>query len=313
MKNKITIGKAALAAGGSLLGTAGLGYGALVRLFCNLAFERKAILPMGRGENPDMKHPLVVAGREWLHANDREVVCMTAGDGARLYAHYFPAENAKATILEFHGWHGSWDFDFSASAPCWHERGYNLLIVEQRGQGQSDGKYMTFGIAEQADVSQWVSWYQEHYDAQIPILIAGISLGGATVLMASDRDYPPQVKGIVADCGFSSGYEIVRYVGASFFHMPEHPMCDGINAWCRRRLGLDLRDHSALEAVRRAKLPIFFVHGQEDTFVPWQMSVAMHLACTSRKELWLVEGAGHGQSFLVEPQEYLDRVEKFFA
>ena len=312
MTDKKKIEKTAEIAGGSLLGVSALAYGILVRLFCNLAFERKAILKIGGGEEEE-KDPLVTAGQDWLHENDKQIVSRSSSDGMKLFAHYFPAENAKATIIEFHGWHGSWDYDFSASSPYWNRMGYNLLIVEQRGQGRSDGKYMSFGILERLDVPEWVEWYRSNYEKDLPILIAGISLGGATVLMASDMEYPPQVRGILADCGFSSAYDIINHVGGRFFHMPEHPMCDGINLYCRLKFGFDLRDHAAIDAVKTAKLPILFVHGKKDNFVPWKMSIDMYEACTGRKELWLVDNAGHGKSFLEQPQEYIRKVEEFFG
>lgn len=256
--------------------------------------------------------PLAKEGQEWLHQKDHDIRILETEDGLRLVGHYIPCENAVCTVIEFHGWHGSWDSDFSASSPFLHELGCNLLLVEQRGQGASQGRYMSMGLLERRDVSAWVRYYQEQIDDQVPIILAGLSMGAATVLMASAESYPPQVKGILADCGFSSAYDILKTVGKKWFHLPEHPFCDSINLQFKKTFGEELKGWTAIDAVEQATLPILFVHGTADDFVPYPMSVAVYEACTTRKELFLVEGAAHGMSFLVDREGYIRKFREFF-
>ena len=309
-KKLITATAAAL---GAIAGTATALYAVGSRLFFSLAFERKPLIKMGGGVDPESYGEMVKKGQEWLHENDSDVRERLASDGTQLYCHYFPAANAKCTLIEFHGWRGAWDLDFSASSPYLNRMGYNLLLVEQRGQGRCGGSCMTFGLQERFDVKEWVEWYRENYDAQIPIILAGVSMGATTVLMASCQEFPPQVKGILADCGFNSPYDIIKHVGKSNYHMPEHPACDTMNLFLRLKTGLGLKDFTAAEAVAQAKLPILFIHGSKDTFVPPAMSEEIYEACASRKKRWLAEGAVHANSFVIQKDEYIRIVEEFFA
>ncbi len=129
---------------------------------------------------------------------------------------------------------------------------------------------MTFGLKERYDVMDWVNWYQENMDPDIPIFLGGVSMGATSILMAAADAFPEEVKGMFADCGFTSPYEILLKVGKERFYMLEHPTMDGLNLYCKR-----------------------------------------NDACTSPKELFLVEGAGHGMSFVIEKEEYLDRIQAF--
>ncbi|MDO4976092.1 MAG: alpha/beta hydrolase [Eubacteriales bacterium] len=252
-------------------------------------------------------------GREWLHAHDHHIVTMRNSEGLLLRAHYIPCENAKRTLIEFHGWHGSWDVDFSGSSPHLHEMGCNLLLVEQRAQGESQGKYMTFGLKERYDLMEWVRWYQENIDADIPIYLVGLSMGATTVLMASSETFPQEVKGIIADCGFTSPYDIIKKVSKQWFHLPEHPFMDSSRFYTKKRLGIDTKSWSTIDAVSHATVPILFIHGKEDHFVPYEMTVKAYEACTSEKDILLVDGARHGVSFIVDQEAYVEKVTLFFS
>ena len=288
----------------------GLYFGA-ARLICNTAFERKSVLPAGGEGNLLHTHEMTLQGREWLHANDKTICCRKSSDGLMLVAHYFPADHAAATILAFHGWRGSWDIDFAAIAPVLHDKGYNLLLVEQRGQGHSDGDAMTFGLKERLDVPEWVQWYHDNVDAEIPLFLYGISMGAATVLMASAVTYPEQVKGIISDCAYTNAYDIIQRVAEAYFHIPEHPFCDSINRYCRRKLGTNLKEYSALVALHSATLPVLFIHGRGDHLIPADMTRTAYEVCSTDKELWLADGAGHAESYLMHPGEYMEKLEAF--
>lgn len=303
---KSTILKITSAAGGLLVGVLAVAN----RMILNSAFEREAKKrPKGgtskMGERAE-------AGKAWLHENDRHIVSMVNREGLTLYGHYFPCDHAKRTLIEFHGWHGSWDVEFSASSPYLHEMGCNLLLVEQRAQGRSEGKYMTFGLKEREDVMDWVTWYQEHIDENIPIYLAGLSMGATTVLMAAADPFPDEVKGIIADCGFTSAYEIIKIVSKQWNNTPEHPIMDIFRQYCKYKVGVDLKGWSTVEAVKKTELPILFVHGTGDRFVPYEMTLEAYEACQSHKDLLLVKDAAHGMSFLDAQEEYTQKVQKLF-
>lgn len=286
-------------------------YEAGMTLFISLAFDRKPLINLLGSGNHHLEGD-AKKGQEWLHAHDKDIRYMVNRECMRLKAHYIPTENAKRTIIEFHGWHGRWDVDFSASSPELHKLGCNLLLVEQRGQGESDGNVMTFGIKEKFDVQDWINWYQKEIDDQIPIYLGGVSMGAATLLMASSFKFPKEVKAIFSDCGFSNAYEIIRLVGKNYFHVPEHPFMDSILRACQKKYGFDLKDGDALAAVRKATIPILFVHGTADKFVPCFMGETAFAACNAPKDLLLVEGAVHGRSFLVDKKAYMEKMQEYF-
>ncbi len=306
-KNKFVIFSAVMAV---MSGLAAI-YHMVHRVFFSIAFDlHTKWRPTSGGFDtlPDVSK----AGQEWLHTHDNYIVYMTNKEGMKLRGHYFPCEDAKRTLIEFHGWHGSWDVDFSGSSPYMHQAGCNLLLVEQRGQGKSEGSYMTFGVKERSDLQEWVAWYQENIDSDIPIYLAGLSMGATTVLMAAADNFGPQVKGIIADCGFTSPYDIIKKVAKQWFHIPEHPLLDTFNLYCKRRMDVDLKGFSAIDSLEQTKLPVLFVHGKRDNFVPYQMTLAAYDACASDKDILLVDDATHGMSFVYDQDGYIEKILKLF-
>ena len=288
-------------------------YAASVYTFCSLAFDKNPKISLSVGESPMELDGIAKKGQDWLLANDKQIYTMINDKGMHLKAHYFPCENAKRTVIEFHGWRSCWHRDFSASSPFLHAMGCNLLLVEQRGQKSSDGTHMTFGLDERLDVPQWVDWYQKHVDAKIPIYIAGVSMGASTVLMAASESFPIQVRGILADCGFTSAYEIIRVLGKYQFHIPEHPIMEGIRFLCKKKYGVDIKSWTTIDAVKQTNLPILFIHGDADTFVPSYMTMENYEACVSEKDLLIVKGATHAMSFIVDQEAYIKKIEKLFT
>ena len=172
---------------------------------------------------------------------------------------------------------------------------------------------MGFGVLERRDVAQWLQYLEKERHNVLPVYLGGVSMGAATVLMAAGDPLPDFVKGVLADCGFTSPYEMLFEVGRKSLHMREHPDMDYVNLIVKLRAHFGIREYSTLEAVKKTSLPILFVHGLADDFVPCHMTRQAYEACTSRKELLLVEGAGHVRSFFHDNENYRRRVETFFG
>lgn len=136
-------------------------------------------------------------------------------------------------------------------------------------------------------------------------------MGAATVLMAAGEELSKEVKGVIADCGFTSPYEMVYRFGHTNFKLPEHPIMDELNWVFRKRAGYDLKEYSTLEAMEHCRVPVLLIHGTADTFVPYEMSVRNYEACTAAKKLLLVEGAEHCESFLKDKKRYQEAVSEF--
>ena len=244
----------------------------------------------------------ILAGKAWLEAQPREELEIRSFDGLRLRALFVPHPAAKGTLLLFHGWRSSWKTDFTVALPFYHAQGMNLLLADQRAQNSSEGKYMTYGVLEQRDAAAWVDCMAARLGKEHPLYLGGLSMGAATVLMASDLAFDANVRGVLADCGFTSPWAIIRRVASRSKWIPLDASSALLNVFTRRFAGFDMKEKSTVDALGRTKLPVLLIHGLADDFVPPEMSRENYAACASEKELVLVEGAKHGMSFVVEPE-----------
>ena len=244
----------------------------------------------------------ILAGKAWLEAQPQEKLEIESFDGLRLRALFVPNPEAKGTLLLFHGWHSSWKTDFTVALPFYYSLGMNLLLADQRSQNSSEGKYMTYGIREHKDVASWVDCMARRLGKDHPLFLGGLSMGATTVLMASDLDFKANVRGVIADCGFTSPWAIIRKVASRSKLVPLEASSALLNVFTRRFAGFDLKEKSAADALGRTKLPVLLIHGLADDFVPAEMSRENYAACASEKQLILVEGATHGMSYVVEPE-----------
>ena len=253
----------------------------------------------------------ILAGVRWMEQQLHERVYIRSYDGLKLAGDFFPCENARGTILMFHGWRGTPQSDFGCAINAYYSKGLNVLLVHQRSQGPSEGRFITFGIRESRDVHSWVQWHADRFGKEAPILLTGISMGATTVLMASGKPYTANVRGIIADCGFSSPREIITSVVRST-GLPEYPFVPIMGMYARLFAGFGFREYSVPEAVKDLKLPVFFAHGEADTFVPCHMTKTAYEVCGSPdKTLLLVPKAKHGASYLVDRDNYEAQIKAF--
>ena len=188
------------------------------KFFVDEALDRVEPKQMKSGKNPNssvVPEELKEQVRELsekLKNSDLETVEITARDGEKLVGHWHHKEGDKRVIIAMHGWRSSWAHDFGAIADFWQDNGSSVLYVEQRGQGESGGEYMGFGMIERFDCLDWIDWVNEKMDDSMPIYLAGISMGASTVLMTAGFELPENVCGIMADCGFTSAHAIWKHV-----------------------------------------------------------------------------------------------------
>lgn len=232
---------------------------------------------------------------QYLNDHNTLDVYTVSNDGLSLRARWLPAEDAKGTILLFHGYRSCGLSDFSMVIPLYHGMGFNLLIADQRSHGKSEGNFITFGIWEHRDVLRWIAYHNDNF-GKLPVYLGGMSMGATTVLMAAGRELPDNVRGVIADCGFTEPYEIIAQVMASV-HVPAFPLLQIAGWYTKIFAGFGLREYSTVRAMDTCKVPVILLHGTEDHFVPCRMSKAAFDACHSEKQLLLVDGASHGTSF----------------
>lgn len=237
-----------------------------------------------------------------------EDVTITSHDGLQLYGRYYHVRDGAPLGIAFHGYRSSAMTDFAGGSELCFEMGQNLLLVDQRSHGKSQGDTITFGILERQDCLNWVNYAADRF--QCDILLYGLSMGAATVLMASELDLPSNVKGIVADCPYSSPKCIIQKVCKEMGFPPKlsYPFI---------RLGaflfghFDLNETTAADAVKHAKVPILIIHGESDGFVPCQMSEEVLDSCPDLVTRHTFPGADHGISYLVDTPRYKKVVSDF--
>lgn len=242
-----------------------------------------------------------------------EQVSINAHDEETLVGHLFECENAERTIIAMHGWRSTYASDFGVISDFWHKNNCNVLYVEQRGQNNSGGEYMGFGLIERYDCKSWADWVFKNYGDELPVYLCGLSMGATTVLMASELELPECVKGIIADCGFTSPHAIFKHVAEKNMHLFYDGILENIaNDICKRKIQLGSKDGSTTDALQNAKIPVLFIHGTDDHFVPVEMTYENYKACASPKRLFVVPGADHGMSYFLEKEKYEQEVIKFW-
>ncbi|MEG1193847.1 MAG: alpha/beta hydrolase [Clostridia bacterium] len=239
------------------------------------------------------------AGRAWFEAQDAVPVSIKSRDGLALAGKYLACPGSENTILMVHGYRSSCENDFSCAFQAFYERGFNLLTIDQRAHGKSEGTYILFGAAERYDVVEWVNFLDATYHPK-RIVLHGISMGASTVLMALDQGLSKSVVGAVADCGFTTPAQIQAYVMRRVLHMSPKWLLPGVGLIAKIRTGYWMYGASATESVRRAQVPVLFIHGDDDDYVPFRMGQANYDACPEPKWLCAVPGAGHGVSYMVD-------------
>ena len=290
---------------------------ATTRYLMRLALDREAPKRMekkkirGTDYGADVEKMLADAARA-LEEKIRERVEIISSDGVRLVGHWYPCENPKRVIVAMHGWRSQWSRDFGAIADFWHENGCSILFAEQRGQNNSEGDYMGFGLLERYDCRDWVNWVNEHFGEHLPIFLGGVSMGATTVLMASGLAMPDNVRGIIADCGFTSPHAIWKHVVENHFHVPYGLYARAANDLCKKKIHAGSREYSATDALAHTKIPVLFIHGTDDSFVPVEMSYENYKRCASPKRIFVVPGANHGMSYYLDREGYQREVLDFW-
>ena len=241
-----------------------------------------------------------------------EKVYIKSHDGLKLYGRYYQGEEGKPINLQFNGYKGNGVRDMAGGLAFSLELGINVMCTDQRAHGHSEGHTISFGIKERYDVLSWVNYIIDRFGKDVKIIISGISMGAATVLMAADLDLPENVIAIIADCPYSSPFEIVAKVTKQDLKLPWKIIKPFMLLSARLFGHFNLKESSAIESVKKAKVPILIIHGDDDDFVPIDMSRRMQKENPELITLVEVPGAPHGLSFVVNNALYRQSVIDFY-
>ena len=245
--------------------------------------------------------PAIAEGLAAFRAAKKEDVYIISRDGLRLHGYFLPREDAKGTLIMVHGWRSRVAYDFSVIWQKYRDMGYNLLGIEQRAIGASEGKYICFGVKEQLDLIDWVKYINGRCGEDSPVIFSGISMGSSTVMFAiGNEELPGNVIGAIADCGFTSAHDEFCHLLRTSYHLPRFPFLYIANVFAKLFCGFTFNECNSTKTLKNAKVPVLFIHGEADGFVPIEFTKRSYEACASRCELFTVKDADHGMSYLVD-------------
>ena len=249
---------------------------------------------------------------QWLSSQPKKEVTIVSDDGLKLYGQYFKAEKPDRIVLCVHGYRGSAFHDFASVSRFLHEQNCDLLLIDQRASGKSEGAFITFGAKEKTDIRNWCEYLSANNSKGLPIYLYGISMGAASVLCALDQGVGSVINGVIADCGFSSARSILAYRARHTFHTPSFPVLNLMELYCSLRAGFRFAEADAEQTLRSTTVPVLFIHGSEDHFVPIENSIRNYEACASEKELVLINGGIHASSYNTDEALYQSKLLSFF-
>ena len=261
--------------------------------------------------NDGLSHHELTPEEEWLEKSSKfEEVFATSFDDLKLHGYQVLNKETHKWAVTVHGYMAD-AFSLSTKAFHYYNEGYNVLAMDLRGHGKSKGNYIGMGYHDAKDLIKWLE-YIISKDKEAEILIHGVSMGAATVMIASSLDNLPQnVKVIIEDCGYTTALEQFKYQLKKLFNMPSFPILNIANLMVKIKSGYFLNDASPIEAVKEAKVPIMFIHGDDDKFVPFYMLDELYEACSSEKQKLVIHGASHAHSEDENPEKYWKEVDAF--
>lgn len=255
--------------------------------------------------------------KKWFKTAKKQRWTITSATGNyRLVADYIPAaKKTTKTAIILHGFMQNKEA-MGAYAALFHKLGYNVLLPDARAHGESQGKYIGYGYPERYDQRKWAKLVVKRNGKNSKIVFFGVSMGGATTMMTSGIKLPSQVKAFIEDCGYSSLQAELDYEAGHLYHLPllvRWPLEQVLSGINRVKNGFFIQQASSTAALHHNKLPMLFIHGSKDTFVPTKMVYKNYRATAGPKQLWIVKGAAHAKSYATAPKAYERHVAAFLA
>ena len=247
----------------------------------------------------------------WLTQNSNDVYIMSSNNG-NLKLHGYELKNGQNSniwAIVVHGYYGQ-GTDMMYYAEQYYERGYNVLVVDLRGHGKSEGDYIGMGWHDRLDIIDWAN-YVINKNSNCQIILHGVSMGAATVMMATGENLPDNIKVAIEDCGYTSIWDEFEMQLKVIFNLPTFPVLNAASVVCKIKAGYMLEEGSAVEQVKKSKTPTLFIHGEQDSFVPFEMLDIVYEAANCEKEMLVVEGAAHAESSSVNPNLYWGTIDNF--
>ena len=304
-KRKAAVGIGALGAlGAAVIGAEGY------KLACVSHREKKPEKEPKKMLRAEIRHK----NNEFLYSHNPEDLEIITPDMLRLKAWFVPAEKeTKRFVICVHGHNCNGPDECSHLFSFYHYTlGYNYLLPDLRGHGRSDGELIGFGALDSKDLKLWIDYLVERFGEDIEIILHGISMGAATVMLVNNTSPRDQVKLVIEDCGYTNAFEQVNDTMSKKLGFKANAFSNITNVYCRAISKYDLKkDADPLGTMPNAKKPVLFIHGEEDTFVPFPMCQRLYDACPTPKDIFTVPGAVHAYSYYDAKEEYEAKVTEF--
>jgi uncharacterized protein len=248
----------------------------------------------------------------WYFEQQKEEYSIESHDGFQLKAKFIKGGTEQKTFaILVHGYMSQHQ-DMAGFAQMFHTKyQFHILMPDCRGHGKSEGHYIGFGYHDRLDILSWIDHLIKQHGEDIQIILFGISMGGATVSFVSGEKLPEQVKCIITDCAYDDIKGILKYHMRRMFHLKPFPLLNITSLITKLRAGYSFENKSIANYVRKSKVPILFIHGGDDLFVPTKMVYSLYNACLADKRLLIVKGASHGVAYIADPITYEKVVDEF--
>ena len=301
--------KVSAAAAGTVLAAGAAVYEGALNRKLNAFFIRKF-------DKPDEEQTALYAGENradaqtWFTENKGEDRTLTTEKTGRIHAYVIPAEtdSHKWAVL-CHGYNGAPE-GTAVYAVHYHALGYHCVSPAMRGWGNDETAYCSMGWRDQDICRAWIDWIVA-MDPGAQIVLHGYSMGAVTVMLATGKDLPENVKAAACDCGFTACEAQFRHVIGSFTGLPAFPLLNAVSLIAKLRGNLDVKRNRPIDAVARSKTPTIFLHGTADDFVPYPMMRELYDACAAPKTMQPIEGGQHASSVMKDPDTYWRAVDAF--
>lgn len=292
-----------------------LGAVLLLYILVTLALFLMSFLNLDKSPELPVKKPMHIArckeGYREFDEMEKEDVWIESFDGHRLHGYFIPNTKSKKVVISFHGYNTEARKEYPLHHSYYRE-GYTVLIVDQRGVGRSGGRFITMGLLERRDCLDWIDYVLQRYGGDVEILLEGLSMGATTIMMAAQDIRAPQVRGMIANCGFNSCSDQLEYTITKLMHLPKVPVLATVKLYARLLAHYDMDAITAAGSLARSDIPLLMIHGAKDTFVPFEnLGKIYPHARASHKRQVPCEHAAHGIARFEDPELYDGAIRQF--
>jgi len=276
--------------------------------FYNIALNPHTSKTFVLGEEQE-KTEEQIDNEKWIKENSEDVY-ITSKNNGNLKLHGYESKNeSNIWTIVIHGYMSE-GLDMGGISRNFYDRGYNVLTLDLRGLGKSEGDYIGMGWHDRLDVLDWINYIIEK-DSNCKIILYGISMGAATVMMTTGENLPGNVKLAIEDCGYTSVWDEFKCQLKNIFKLPSFPVLNAANTVCSLKAKYDFKEASSINQLKKSKTPTLFIHGSEDKFVPFSMLDEVYNVASCKKEKLVIEGAKHGKAGVENPKLYWETIDNF--